>query len=76
MRVNVLLINLLFVNDLKLLLLELCLHFIQHDPKECQPTEKKGGKYIMYDKATTGTKKNNRFFSKCSIDSMVPVISE
>ena len=30
----------------------------------------------MYDKATTGTKRNNRFFSKCSIDSMVPVISK
>jgi len=46
-----------------------------HDPKECQPTEKQGGKYIMYDKATTGTKRNNRYFSKCSIDSMVPVIN-
>lgn len=49
---------------------------LQHDPKECQPTEAKGGKYIMYDKATTGTKQNNRKFSKCSIDSMVAVISK
>lgn len=46
-----------------------------HDPSSCQPTIKQGGKYIMYDKATTGTKRNNRFFSSCSIDSMVPVIN-
>lgn len=49
----------------------------QHDPdtKKCQPSDAKGGKYIMYDKTTPGFLSNNRAFSDCSITRMMPVLT-
>ncbi|CAF0862507.1 unnamed protein product [Didymodactylos carnosus] len=38
--------------------------------KECLPTEKEGGSYIMFSKSNDGTQVNNRFYSNCSLDSM------
>lgn len=48
----------------------------EHDPDDtlCSPGMNKGGNYIMYRRATTGTDRNNRNFSQCSKDQMGPVI--
>lgn len=48
----------------------------EHDPddSQCSPGMNKGGNYIMYRRATTGTDNNNRNFSQCSKDQMGPVI--
>jgi len=51
----------------------------QHDPEQiaqCAPpdTDPKG-KYIMWEKSTSGFKENNRKFSECSITSMIKVIN-
>ena len=47
----------------------------EHDPddSQCSPGIK-GGNFIMYRRATTGTDKNNRNFSQCSKDQMGPVL--
>ncbi len=48
----------------------------EHDPddSQCSPGANKGGNYIMYRRATTGTDRNNRNFSQCSKDQMGPII--
>ena len=48
----------------------------EHDPDDsnCSPGMNKGGNFIMYRRATTGTDRNNRNFSQCSKDQMGPVI--
>jgi disintegrin and metalloproteinase domain-containing protein 10 len=48
----------------------------EHDPDDsiCSPGSAKGGNYIMYRRATTGTDKNNRNFSQCSRDQMGPIV--
>ena len=46
--------------------------FFQHDPennKACVPGGEDGN-YIMYARATSGDKKNNRQFSPCSLKSV------
>ena len=50
-------------------------HF-QHDPennKACVPGGDDGN-YIMFARATSGDKKNNRNFSPCSLKSIKPVL--
>lgn len=48
----------------------------EHDPDDslCSPGPQKGGNYIMYRRATTGTDRNNRNFSECSRDQMGPIL--
>lgn len=46
-----------------------------HDPVSCQPGDSKGGNYIMYFSASSGTKANNKVFSSCSIGSMGPIFN-
>lgn len=48
----------------------------EHDPDDslCSPGPTKGGNYIMYRRATTGTDANNRNFSECSRDQMGPIL--
>lgn len=51
-------------------------YFLQHDyPLECQPGLPDGN-YIMFASATSGDKKNNAQFSKCSIANISIVLSE
>ena len=48
----------------------------QHDPennKACVPGGDDGN-YIMFARATSGDKKNNRNFSPCSLKSIKPVL--
>ena len=37
-----------------------------HDPDSCTPGNTRGGNYIMYSRANTGSYTNNRVFSNCS----------
>lgn len=48
----------------------------EHDPDDtlCSPGAQKGGNFIMYRRATTGTDRNNRNFSDCSRDQMGPIL--
>lgn len=48
----------------------------EHDPDDsvCSPGANKGGNFIMYRRATTGTDRNNRNFSECSRDQMGPIV--
>ncbi len=48
----------------------------EHDPddSQCSPGMTKGGNFIMYRRATTGTDRNNRNFSSCSKNQMGPII--
>ena len=48
----------------------------EHDPDDsnCSPGTNKGGNFIMYRRATTGTDRNNRNFSECSRDQMGPIV--
>lgn len=45
-----------------------------HDPANCQPTEKVGGKYIMYAHSVSGEQDNNKMFSPCSKKAMGQVL--
>ena len=50
--------------------------FFQHDPennKACVPGGEDGN-YIMFARATSGDKSNNRKFSPCSLKSIKPVL--
>ena len=50
--------------------------FLQHDPennKACVPGGEDGN-YIMFARATSGDKSNNRKFSPCSLKSIKPVL--
>ena len=58
---------------LKNSIFELC---FQHDPennKACVPGGEDGN-YIMFARATSGDKSNNRKFSPCSLKSIKPVL--
>ena len=48
----------------------------EHDPdeSECSPGSGRGGNFIMYRRATTGSDRNNYNFSQCSKDQMGPII--
>ena len=49
---------------------------LEHDPennKACVPGGE-GGNYIMFARATSGDKSNNRKFSPCSLKSIKPVL--
>ena len=48
----------------------------EHDPDEsdCSPGSSRGGNFIMYRRATTGSDRNNYNFSQCSKDQMGPII--
>ena len=53
-----------------------CSFFFQHDPennKACVPGGEDGN-YIMFARATSGDKSNNRKFSPCSLKSIKPVL--
>ena len=42
-----------------------------HDRKEeCNPSDAKGGSYLMYPTSTEGLLPNNRVYSYCSLDSI------
>ena len=59
------------------IILNCCNNFgSEHDPDDtlCSPGTQKGGNFIMYRRATTGTDRNNRNFSDCSRDQMGPIL--
>lgn len=47
--------------------------YVQHDPDECSPGGEDGN-FIMFARATSGDKRNNNRFSRCSLISINPVL--
>eukprot|EP00039_Didymoeca_costata_P023436 m.7120 g.7120 ORF g.7120 m.7120 type:complete len:843 (-) comp3648_c0_seq2:51-2579(-) len=48
----------------------------EHDPDgtECAPDNSEGGRFLMYAAATDGSRKNNKQFSTCSIESISKIV--